>query len=423
MMTTMNTKMKTEPDRYFYDTSSLLIAREQLLEDTPFYISSVSLEELEHIKSSPNKLESVRAQARYVLRLLEDNMDKVITVIHQKDYEDDLYANMDMTNDLKIIADAYHANQHDNIVFVSNDIAQRTIAQLWLGDGMIRAVEEEQDEYTGYKEVCPDEEELARFYKNPDENIFGCLTNEYVIVRDSSSKVLDIMVWRDNKYQHIFEPTFGSPELGKINPYHGDVYQKLAFDSLCRNQITMLRGPAGSGKSLISLAYLFSQLDGGRIDKLVIFCNPVATVHAAKLGYTPGSLMEKILDTQMGNILQSKLGDRYVIEQMMDEGKLILLPFSNIRGYDTTGMKAGIYITEAQNLDRSLMKLALQRVGDDCCMIIDGDDRAQVDASCFEGENNGMRRLSKVFRGKDIYGEVTLGMIHRSEIARIAEDI
>jgi predicted ribonuclease YlaK len=51
------------------------------------------------------------------------------------------------------------------------------------------------------------------------------------------------------------------------------------------------------------------------------------------------------------------------------------LPLSDIRGYDTTGMKAGIYITEAQNLDRSLMKLALQRVGEDCICIIDGDNK------------------------------------------------
>jgi len=35
------------------------------------------------------------------------------------------------------------------------------------------------------------------------------------------------------------------------------------------------------------------------------------------------------------------------------------LPISDIRGYDTSGMNAGIYITEAQNLDVELLKLAL----------------------------------------------------------------
>jgi predicted ribonuclease YlaK len=81
---------------------------------------------------------------------------------------------------------------------------------------------------------------------------------------------------------------------------------------------------------------------------------------------------------------------------------------SDIRGYDTTGMRAGIYISEAQNLDIPLMKLALQRIGDDSICIIDGDAKAQVDDINFAGANNGLRRVSQVFRGQDFYGEVEL---------------
>ena len=108
---------------------------------------------------------------------------------------------------------------------------------------------------------------------------------------------------------------------------------------------------------------------------------------------------------------------------MIDEEKLVLLPLSDIRGYDTTGMKAGIYISEAQNLDITLMKLALQRIGEDSICIIDGDCKTQVDDISFAGNNNGMRRASKVFRGTDIYGEVELRNIHRSRIANIAESM
>ena len=46
---------------------------------------------------------------------------------------------------------------------------------------------------------------------------------------------------------------------------------------------------------------------------------------------------------------------------------------------------------------------------------------AQVDDVHFAGSNNGMRRASQVFRGEDIYGEITLKNIHRSKIATIAE--
>ena len=93
---------------------------------------------------------------------------------------------------------------------------------------------------------------------------------------------------------------------------------------------------------------------------------------------------------------------------------------SDIRGYDTSGMNAGIYITEAQNLDIELLKLALQRVGEDSVIILDGDTKSQVDLIDYEGSRNGMRRASEVFRGTNIYGEIELKNIHRSRIAEIA---
>lgn len=106
---------------------------------------------------------------------------------------------------------------------------------------------------------------------------------------------------------------------------------------------------------------------------------------------------------------------------MIQDGSLVLLPMSDIRGYDTTGMRAAVYISEAQNLDIELMRLALQRIGEDSICILDGDSNAQVDLSLYAGSNNGMRRVSEVFRGSDIYAEVTLQQIHRSKIAELAD--
>lgn len=108
---------------------------------------------------------------------------------------------------------------------------------------------------------------------------------------------------------------------------------------------------------------------------------------------------------------------------MMQKEELVLLPLSDIRGYDTSGMRAGIYISEAQNLDIELMKLALQRIGEDCICIIDGDNNAQVDDIHFSGNSNGMKRASQVFRNTDIYGEITLKNIHRSRIANLAQNM
>lgn len=101
----------------------------------------------------------------------------------------------------------------------------------------------------------------------------------------------------------------------------------------------------------------------------------------------------------------------------------MLIPLADARGFDTTGMNAGVYVTEAQNMDVELMKLTLQRIGEDSVCIIDGDMDAQVDLADYDGTNNGMRRASEVFRDHDIYGEVTLKNIYRSRISQIAENM
>jgi len=130
----------------------------------------------------------------------------------------------------------------------------------------------------------------------------------------------------------------------------------------------------------------------------------VATAGSAKLGYYPGDRTEKLLDSSIGNFLISKLGAREAVERLIEEEQLLLLPMSDIRGFDTTGMKAGIYITEAQNLTIDLMKLALQRIGEDSICILDGDNEAQVDLGLYAGSNNGLKRVSEVFRGQPFYG-------------------
>lgn len=230
-------------------------------------------------------------------------------------------------------------------------------------------------------------------------------------------------MWTEEGLVPIKEASFHSYNLGTVKPYRDDPYQRMICDSFLRNKLTIVRGKAGSGKTLLSLGFLFSKLDEGEIDRIICFCNPIATLNSAKLGYYPGDKNTKLLDSQVGNTLSSKLGSKYAVEKLLGEESLILLPFSDIRGYDTQGKRAGVYIMESQNLDKNLIKLGLQRLSEDSICIIDGDDKTQVDKSVFEGDNNGMRRAIEVFKGKDFFGTVELKNVHRSKIAEIAENI
>ena len=409
----------------FYDTSSLLLKVNSLFEENiPFAISSITLDELENIKTSSNKDQEVKYAARKLLHMLDENIEKVHIVIYkEKMLAPILDADLSVTNDTKILACAIDYAKAEKVCFYTNDLALKTIARIFFAD-VASINEDNEDDYTGFLEVALDNDEMGEFYSNFSENRFNLLPNQYLIVKEKEGgEIVDRLCWTGGAYRHLDYQTFNSKWFGDVRPMKGDVYQAFAADSLANNQITMLKGPAGSGKTYLALGFLLNRLDKGKLDKIIVFCNTVATKNSAKLGFYPGTRDEKLLDSQIGNLLSSKFGGKIEVERMIQEEKLVLLPMSDIRGYDTTGMRAGIYISEAQNLDISLMKLALQRIGEDSICIIDGDCKTQVDSIEFAGANNGMRRASRIFRGADIYGEVTLKNIHRSKIAMIAEQM
>ena len=403
-------------NKNFYDTCTLLNHYNRINFSEKFYISEVTLEELENIKTSFKKSNDLKYNARKVLNLLCDasNME-VIRKFHP----------FVINNDKKILLDA--SSIKEEICFITDDLNCYLLAKekyelkAFLGKNFFNTKLE--NAYTGYKEVSLSDIKLANFYGEDlpkNKNTFKLLINEYLLIR-RDNEIIDEYIWTGERYVKVPYRTFQSDMFGDIKPFKEDVYQKIAMDALVRNKITVISGPAGTGKSLLSFGYMFSLLDKGEIDKIIIFCNTVATKGAAKLGFYPGSRTEKLLDSQIGNFLTSKLGHRMAVEKMIDDGQLILLPMSDLRGFDTSGMNAAIYITEAQNLDIELMRLALQRIGEDSICIIDGDARSQVDLDAYAGTNNGMNRLSEVFRGDECYGEVVLKNIHRSHIAKLAQ--
>ena len=410
--------------KIFYDTCSLLEAQGQVFDtEEKFYISNVTLHELEYIKTSCTKDEETKYKARKILHLLEENEDKYEVVLFTTDLLEYLPSNLPNTNDTQIIACAYsifRTNLSDGL-FHTRDLACRHLAK---SIGLkVNSSTKEDEEYTGFITLYCDDELLNIFYSDylqNNKNWLNLYNNQYVLLKDNTGKIIDKYKWCNNQYQKIQYQVAESRMFGRITPKDNDDYQQIALDCLKNNQLSMLRGPSGSGKTILAFSHMFSLLETGKIDKIIIFCNTVATKGSAKLGFYQGSRTEKLLDSQIGNLLDSKLGGRMFTEQLINDGTLVLLPMSDIRGYDTTGMNAGIYISEAQNLDIELMKLALQRVGEDSIMVVDGDDTAQVDDYHFEGSRNGMKRLSIIFRGEDIYGEVRLKTIHRSKIAEIA---
>lgn len=361
----------------FYDTSSLLLKVDSLFEkEEKFVISSITLEELENIKTAANKDADVKYAARKLTHILDTHMGEYDVEIFNEGMEKPIVkAGIYINNDAKILACALSYEKKlgfgQHITFVTNDICLKHLASLFFE--CVESVDEDHDDYLGFKDVVLTDDEMTEFYTHQEENLYDLLVNEYLIIRNTDNEIVDRLCWTGDGYRHLDYANFSSKWFGDVKPIKGDVYQAFVADSLANNKITLVKGPAGSGKTYLSLGFLLHKLEKNKIDKIIIFCNTVATKDSAKLGYYPGTRDEKLLDSQIGNLLTSKFGGRMAVEQMIQQEQLILLPMSDVRGYDTSGMRAGVYISEAQNMSVNLMKLALQRIGEDGICIIDGD--------------------------------------------------
>ena len=77
--------------------------------DYNIFISSITLSELEHIKTAANKDQNIKYAARQLLHRLDENPEKWICLIYSKEECEAILKKFDyeITNDTKILAAAY----------------------------------------------------------------------------------------------------------------------------------------------------------------------------------------------------------------------------------------------------------------------------------------------------------------------------
>ena len=137
---------------------------------------------------------------------------------------------------------------------LTNDLNLKHIAKIFLPN--VDSIKDDEDDYTGYKHLhLLNNEEIAEIYSHNPQNKYNLLTNEYAIVHNSDGEIVDKVCWNGTEYRPIKFGNFESKWFN-VKPYKNDIEQALLFDSLINNKITMVRGRAGSGKTLISLGYL-----------------------------------------------------------------------------------------------------------------------------------------------------------------------
>lgn len=396
----------------FYDTNAILT---DCTDISNVLISSKTLDELENIKSSSHKDNDIKYKARVAVRAIREQKPEIV-VVQQSDYDKVEELGLEITNDNLIIASAWRYSRENTVVFVTQDILCGLIAEKYFGLNVEELKLKNDDVYKGYRVVQPTDEELSQVYsKDNCENIFGCLVNEYVIINDSDGNFCDVVKWTGEKYATLNTKPFKSRAFSNVKPL--DEIQRCAFDSIVTNDITVLYGRSGSGKTTIPLSYIMSNVESQKYKKCVIIYDFETLKGAKTLGFTPGTLNEKII-TQgaIGNILSSKFGDMSEVERLMASGMIEIIPTANIRGYEISSDEI-CFVTEGQNLDTYTLKTIIQRCKAGAKIIIEGDIIEQHD----NNREVGLLKMIEVFKGYKSFGCVKLKNNYRSEIGELAD--
>lgn len=410
---------------YIADTN-ILLSNPEVLNEYDVRIPSHVNREIEHLELTRKSDKTLQWQIRRFKSRCDENDNAYVNI---KDYKFTLDEDLDPQYTDNILLQVAH---DEGWGIITNDkLLRRKCKQFEIPFVNIQV--SSFIEHKGFKEVFMMKEELKELYATANENTYGLLVNEYLVVYDDSVEdelvPLEIMRWdgtsmialpRNKKGDlHL---SFLSKQFGRFTPK--DAQQMMAVDSILANQITQLRGRAGSGKSKIALETAWHLIEReGKSDgyeRLVIFVNPTPTRDSQELGFYKGGKLEKLMQSSVGTMLSSKFGAEEGILAQMAIGNLEILPFVDLRGYETGERKTIVWILEAQNLTSDLMKLGLQRISKNTKVIIDGDYHAQTDKDAY-ATDNGMKRVSEVFRGEDLYGEVELQNIYRSRVADIAD--
>jgi phosphate starvation-inducible PhoH-like protein len=151
--------------------------------------------------------------------------------------------------------------------------------------------------------------------------------------------------------------------------------QQKLVDTVLKHDLTFTLGPAGTGKTYISVALAVRALKNKEVKKIII-SRPVVEA-GESLGFLPGDMKEKV-DPYLRPIYDA-LEDMIPAEKLKfyQENKIIeIAPLAYMRG--RTLNNAFVLLDEAQNTTPSQIKMFLTRMGPSAKVMVNGD-RSQID--------------------------------------------
>ena len=245
--------------------------------------------------------------------------------------------------------------------------------------------------------VLGDEEEMAKVEEDIEQMRKHLL--KYNMLNDED--ILDIVKGKQTKADSVKDVLVYSIS-GRPIKSRSENQQQL-IDAYEKNDMVVAVGPAGTGKTYLSIALAVKALKEKAIKKIIL--SRPAVEAGEKLGFLPGDMKDKI-DPYL-QPLYDALEDMIPavkLQDMMEKHIIQIAPLAFMRG--RTLSDAVVILDEAQNTTSQQIRMFLTRMGMNTKMIITGD-LTQIDLP--REQRSGLKEALKILDGVEGIGVVKLG--------------
>ncbi len=216
----------------------------------------------------------------------------------------------------------------------------------------------------------------------------------------SDEDILDIIHGHQTKADSVKNvvvySTSGKPIRGR------SANQQQLIDAFEKKDMIFAVGPAGTGKTYLSIALAVKALKEKSAKKIIL--SRPAVEAGEKLGFLPGDMKEKI-DPYLQPLYDS-LEDMIPanrLQDLLDKNVIQIAPLAFMRG--RTLNDAVVILDEAQNTTTAQARMFLTRMGWNSKMIITGD-MTQIDLP--HNQKSGLKEALEILSGIDDIAVINL---------------
>ncbi|SHI92735.1 PhoH-like ATPase [Clostridium cavendishii DSM 21758] len=436
---------------YVLDTNVLLYFPGAILTfgDNDVVIPEVVLEELDNLKKINNDL---GLNARHVARLLDKlrkggKLSEGITLegggklrVETNHYDTQIPQSWDIAKPDNRIIQVCKAlkEKGEKVCLITKDIFERIKADtvdIEVEDFYEEVVPDQTSQYTGRLDVYVSNEDLDKFFreKSLDSSVVKyyddvsqsylkpeLIINEFLIIHSNiNDKQTALGRFNGKKIVPLY---YKETNIMGLNPRN--VGQKFMIESLSTSAeiapLVIIKGPAGTAKTLFSLAVGLQKIieeQSGKYRRILV-CRPNVTMDE-EIGYLPGSEQEKIapfmrpIYDNLEILIDSDEVERYKnekelndkIEELFERRIITTEAVAYLRGRSI--VKNWVIIDEAQNLTPKQVKAIITRIGEGSKLILIGDPD-QIDQPFLDSRSNGLCYASEKMKGSQLCYQVTL---------------